>query len=1079
LRPIVQGLTLLDPPAGANLRRALVQPATKCGYRFEDDDLVKENLAEVEGERGALPLVAFALARLWEKRDRESGQLTREAYHDIGGVSGALARHAEATVDRIGVERVPIVRELFRNLVTAEGTRAVREWDELLSVFDSELGSLSSRANAGPKGRRESRDPPKLRATTKAGARSQPVGDPSTRSSDSLAQGDTIGLAAEEVLRELIDARLLTSYEVREDEHEPTRHVEIIHESLLANWPRLVRWQTQDADAVQLRDQLRQAAKTWDEHDRTDDLLWTGSAYREFAFWRERYPGGLTGIEEAFAAAMTSLATSRKRRRRFMAAAAVIVFASVALVFAGLWRRSVFETRRAEAETKRAEAAKLLALGELQLKDYPTASLAWATSSLELADTLEARLLAMRALSFGPPVTILQPALNDADLACLVFNSSGEWLATGSKKHTHLWFQDGGAPVALEGIPKSPRWGGHAFTHDDILITDHNGTHRFWSIPDVDQPIRVEKERGFFKAVRKGGYFSHIRSKMGWSISWWPMTGGTPRKIGNPMQMAPEWDEIDPTGSSIAFFNGAQVALRSLDEWGRPPRVLGELASPPTRFARFSFHPDGQSIAAIHVTNEIRVWPTRSDSPQPPRTLRVDGDLYDVEFFPSGDRIAGHGDTREGLLPVWLFDLEAPRGVQPLELRRTETGYSNPDQMAVHPNGDWLVVSTLYSAGFWPMNRRVPWVFDHGGRVGDVAFTPDGGWLLSVSYEGQGENAQGQLRAWPLDGQNDGHYRVLLEEPRIGFYFSELVLHPSGEYVAVGSQRVGKVYLVSIAGGPIREFSFPKEFRRGGYSNLRIAFSPDGKLMAAVWVTGNEEVLDVVVWDVETGKNRRVGEVAGETASLRFVTDRRLLWTGNNSRKEGGGEVLFDLDSGESEVLSQGGKVWSQALNRDSSSMVSMEFEGTLSNPKTSVYWTDLESGETHGINSHGPTPWSVALDSSGQIVATGGMKDGVVRVGTVAGEEPHLLYGHNGWVLGVAVSPDGQWIASGGDDTTLRLWPMPDLTKTPLHTLPREELIAKLKTLTNLRVVRDEESTTGWKLEIGPFPGWETVPTW
>ncbi len=95
--------------------------------------------------------------------------------------------------------------------------------------------------------------------------------------------------------RELIDARLLTSYEVREDEHDPIRRVEIIHESLLANWPRLVRWQTQDPDAAQLRDQLRQAARTWDEHGRTDDRLWTGTAYREFQLWRERYPGGLTG----------------------------------------------------------------------------------------------------------------------------------------------------------------------------------------------------------------------------------------------------------------------------------------------------------------------------------------------------------------------------------------------------------------------------------------------------------------------------------------------------------------------------------------------------------------------------------------------------------------------------------------------------------------------------------------------------------------------------------------------------------------------------------------------------------------
>ena len=51
--------------------------------------------------------------------------------------------------------------------------------------------------------------------------------------------------------------------------------------------------------------------------------------------------------------------------------------------------------------------------------------------------------------------------------------------------------------------------------------------------------------------------------------------------------------------------------------------------------------------------------------------------------------------------------------------------------------------------------------------------------------------------------------------------------------------------------------------------------------------------------------------------------------------------------------------------------------------------------------------------------------------------------------------------------------------SKPPLHTLPRDELIAKLKTLTNLRVVRDEDSPTGWKVEVGPFPGWETVPEW
>ena len=44
---------------------------------------------------------------------------------------------------------------------------------------------------------------------------------------------------------------------------------------------------------------------------------------------------------------------------------------------------------------------------------------------------------------------------------------------------------------------------------------------------------------------------------------------------------------------------------------------------------------------------------------------------------------------------------------------------------------------------------------------------------------------------------------------------------------------------------------------------------------------------------------------------------------------------------------------------------------------------------------------------------------------------------------------------------------------------LPHDELIAKLESLTNLRAVRDETASTGWSIEIGPFPGWEEVPEW
>ncbi len=78
-----------------------------------------------------------------------------------------------------------------------------------------------------------------------------------------------------------------------------------------------------------------------------------------------------------------------------------------------------------------------------------------------------------------------------------------------------------------------------------------------------------------------------------------------------------------------------------------------------------------------------------------------------------------------------------------------------------------------------------------------------------------------------------------------------------------------------------------------------------------------------------------------------------------------------------------------------------------------------------------------------------------------------------------MAISPDLRWVATTGEDDTLRLSPMPDLSKPPFHTLPHDALLATLKSLTNFRATRDPSSPNDWKIEIGPFPGWAAVPDW
>ncbi len=74
---------------------------------------------------GGLPLLSFTAAKLWELRDRKFQQLTLKSYESLGGVGGALSKHAETILEAMPEDERSLEREAFGHLWTSEGSRAI------------------------------------------------------------------------------------------------------------------------------------------------------------------------------------------------------------------------------------------------------------------------------------------------------------------------------------------------------------------------------------------------------------------------------------------------------------------------------------------------------------------------------------------------------------------------------------------------------------------------------------------------------------------------------------------------------------------------------------------------------------------------------------------------------------------------------------------------------------------------------------------------------------------------------------------------------------------------------------------
>ncbi|MBX9256380.1 caspase family protein [Desmonostoc muscorum CCALA 125] len=254
LHHLIQTQAVFMPPlAGVDLKDTIAEPAKLQGHSVEEG-LVLKILEDVKQEPGFLPLLEFALTKLWDKRDRNQHQLTLEEYEKLGELTGALNLHAE---------NVYLYQDFEEQSPTAERTQQEKEWIERIFL-------RLVRTGEGEKDTRQRQ--PKATLLNIAG-------------DDAKQQQELSELLDGEA--GLVKGRLLVTGKDEKGE----AWIDLAHEALIEGWQQFAQWRQQDRDLRRLSDRLEDTRREWLNKRQDDKYLMQGGLLAEVRdSWQQLQP---------------------------------------------------------------------------------------------------------------------------------------------------------------------------------------------------------------------------------------------------------------------------------------------------------------------------------------------------------------------------------------------------------------------------------------------------------------------------------------------------------------------------------------------------------------------------------------------------------------------------------------------------------------------------------------------------------------------------------------------------------------------------------------------------------------------
>jgi WD40 repeat protein/DNA-binding SARP family transcriptional activator len=887
--------------------------------------------------------------------ERSGRTLRRSAYIQSGGVNGAVARLAERAYRRLTKPQRERARAILLRLADAEEAAPVR--------------------------------------------RRVPLAELEVKRDEDAATA----------LAVLTESRLVTADEGT---------VEVAHEALLSQWPRLRAWLEEDAEGRRLHQHLIHAAGEWQRSGRDPAEPYRGARLASALEWAEGHDRELNELERAFLAesrAASEREAERQRRtnrrlRTLLAGVGVLLAAAVVAGVIALSQRQEANSAATTADARRLAAQ---AVNE-ERRDQ---ALRLATASVALDDSPATRSSVLSALVRGGSPAL--GVLNDHDqIYSAALSPDGRALATDkgtifdtqtrerigeyhARETSWLGFDPRGGSLAIVG--------GQTFGYLQVLDAA-TGRRRakarlggypadpgkpIWATatyaPDgrsvIVQYARFSENGDPVPAAEAHVFLRRFDSRTG-------------SPIGPAVRVPARWNQPRPSPPSVTQDGRLFIAeVRSF--YGRQFHP-GEAKRPATyaidadslrvvrRYPVGAFttavSPDGGSLAFGQTDGHVRLLDPASGRVRTMTGGRPDGRrggspidgagraIWAAAFSPDGRTLA----TGDGQGNVVVWDVSEGRAIETLE------GHNDAiTGVAFGPDGRTLYTASADStariwdvAGYRRLARpfRTNTVNDPGGSSRAFALSPDGHTLAAARRDGRVDLIDAETL------RRTGGFEAFAGRSALAIEYS-----PDGSQLAVGGQ--GGALGVWDAGsgnrvGPL--LSAPRGPGSVNTHNVRaLAFGPGGLLAAAEGDAGKDAVR---IWELDERSLARQPLRLPQVSGLGFSPDGSRLAIAFGFRGPAGspdpdGVKILDVRNAETVATLRGDEVGSVAFSPDGSLVAAGELDGDV------LLWATDGWGRVGAPLASGGEAPSVAFSPDGRTLVTSDGR-GAVALWDVASQQ-------------------------------------------------------------------------------------------